>query len=104
MRSPAHGVTPKIYWHIFQRRAANLAENETGATLTRKWVSDLLNELLGYSLTYQQAGAVIGDKTYPISHRAGAGEESPPVDIEGVVSISTSALKNAAKVRRHSCR
>lgn len=72
------------YWHIFQRRAANLAEDETGATLTRKWVGDLLNELLGYSLTYQQAGAVIGGKTYPISHRAGAGEESPPVDIEGV--------------------
>lgn len=72
------------YWHIFQRRSSSLPENETGATLTRKWVSDLLNELLGYNLTYQQAGAVIGGKNYPISHRAGTGEESPPVDIEGV--------------------
>jgi hypothetical protein len=72
------------YWHIFQRRTASLPESETGTTLTRKWISDLLNEqLLGYELTYQPSGAVIGGKNYPISHRAGAGEESPPVQIEG---------------------
>lgn len=72
------------YWHIFQRRTANLPEGETGTTLTRKWISDLLNEqLLGYELTYQPSGAVIGGKNYPISHRAGAGEESPPIQIEG---------------------
>jgi hypothetical protein len=71
------------YWHIFQRRSSSLPENETGATLTRKWVGDLLNELLGYELAYQQAGAVVGGKNYPISHRAGASEESPPVQIEG---------------------
>jgi hypothetical protein len=70
------------YWHIFQRRTATLPDNETGATLTRKWVADVL-ELLGYELTLQQAGVVIGGKNYPISHRAGAGEEAPPVDIEG---------------------
>jgi hypothetical protein len=72
------------YWHIFQRRTASLPESETGTTLTRKWISDLLNEqLLGYELTYQPSGAVIGGKNYPISHRAGLGEESPPVQIEG---------------------
>lgn len=71
------------YWHIFQRRSSSLPENETGATLTRKWVTDLLNELLGYELAYQQTGAVIGGKNYPISHRAGASEESLPVQIEG---------------------
>jgi hypothetical protein len=71
------------YWHIFQRRSSSLPENETGATLTRKWVTDLLNELLGYELAYQQTGVVIGGKNYPISHRAGASEESPPVQIEG---------------------
>jgi N-6 DNA Methylase len=71
------------YWHIFERRSAGLPENETGTTLTRKWITELLNELLGYELTLQPAGAVIGGKTYPISHRAGAGEESPPIDIEG---------------------
>ena len=31
------------YWHIFQRRGTSLPDNETGATLTRKLVSDLLN-------------------------------------------------------------
>ena len=72
------------YWHIFQRRAAGLPEEETGTTLTRKWMTDLLNELLGYELTYQPAGAVIGGKTYPISHRAGTGDESLPIDIEGL--------------------
>jgi hypothetical protein len=72
------------YWHIFQRRTASLPESETGTTLTRKWVSDLLNEqLLGYELTYQPSGAVISGKNYPISHRAGSGEESPPIQIEG---------------------
>jgi hypothetical protein len=71
------------YWHIFQRRSAGLPESETGTTLTRKWITDLLNELLGYELTYQPAGTLISGKTYPISHRAGVGEESPPVDIEG---------------------
>lgn len=71
------------YWHIFQRRTASLPESETGTTITRKWVADLLNELLGYEPTYQPSGAVIGGKNYPISHRAGSGEESPPVQIEG---------------------
>lgn len=72
------------YWHIFQRRTASLPESETGTTLTRKWIGDLLNEqLLGYELTYQPSGAVIGGKNYPISHRAGSGEESPPIQIEG---------------------
>jgi hypothetical protein len=72
------------YWHIFQRRGASLPESETGATLTRKWVTDLLGELLGYDLTYQPSGAVILGKNCPISHRAGAGEESPPVHVEGL--------------------
>jgi hypothetical protein len=72
------------YWNIFRRRSASLPENESGATLTRKWVvTDLLSDLLGYELTLQPAGAVISGKTYPISHRAGAGEESPPIDVEG---------------------
>lgn len=71
------------YWHIFQRRSENLPEDETGTTLTRKWVSDLLNELLGYELTYQPTGAVVGGRNYQISHRAGQGEQSPPVHIEG---------------------
>ena len=54
------------YWHIFQRRAASLPESEAGTTLTRKWITDLLNEqLLGYELTYQPSGAVIAARTTP---------------------------------------
>lgn len=71
------------YWHIFQRRSATLVESDAGTTLTRKWVTDLLNELLGYELTYQPSGVIVSGKNYPISHRAGSGEASPPVDIEG---------------------
>src|SRR6516162_9138743 len=72
------------YWHIFERRAADLPEGETGTTLTReRWVTRLFNDLLGYGLTFQAAGAVVDGRTYPISHRAEASEESPPVDIEG---------------------
>jgi hypothetical protein len=72
------------YWHIFDRRSADLPEGETGTTLTReRWVTRLFNDLLGYALTFQTAGAVVDGRTYPISHRAGAGEESPPVHIEG---------------------
>ncbi|MGO9272658.1 MAG: Eco57I restriction-modification methylase domain-containing protein [Terriglobia bacterium] len=72
------------YWHIFSRRSADLPEGETGTTLTReRWVVRLFNDLLGYGLTFQATGAVVEGRTYPISHRAGSGEESPPVHIEG---------------------
>jgi len=73
------------YWRIFNRHAQDLAEGETGATLTReRWMAPLFNHLLGYELTYQQAGAVVGGQTFPISHRAGAGPEWPPVHIAGL--------------------
>ncbi len=73
------------YWHIFDRRSADLPEGETGTTLTReRWVTRLFNDLLGYGLTFQAAGAVVDGRTYPISHRADASEESPPVHIEGI--------------------
>jgi len=39
--------------------------------------------VVGYEIALQQAGVVIGEKNYPISHRAGASEDSPPVQIEG---------------------
>jgi hypothetical protein len=72
------------YWHIFARRSADLPEGETGTTLTReRWVTRLFNDLLGYGLAFQAAGAAVDGRTYPISHRAGASEESPPVHIEG---------------------
>jgi hypothetical protein len=72
------------YWHIFQRRSASLDPSDSGTTITReKWAQPLLSDLLGYKLTFQAAGAQVGGRIYPISHRAGTGEESPPVHIEG---------------------
>lgn len=72
------------YWHIFRRRMEALSAQDPGTTLTReRWVLPLLTDLFGYQLTYQAAGAQIGGKTYPISHRAGEGEEAPRVHIVG---------------------
>jgi hypothetical protein len=72
------------YWHIFRRRMEALADNDPGTTLTReRWILPVLTDLLGYELTYQPSGALVGAKTYPISHRAGVGEEAPPVHIVG---------------------
>jgi len=73
------------YWHVFRRRAAELPPQETGTSLTReRWMARLLNDLFAYDLSYQAAGVVIEGRNYPISHRAGQGEESPPVHIEGL--------------------
>jgi hypothetical protein len=72
------------YWHIFRRRMEALPENDPGTTLTReRWVVPLLTDLLGYELTYQSAGGQVGGKSYPVSHRAGAGDEAPRVHIVG---------------------
>ncbi|MCL5670896.1 MAG: hypothetical protein M1423_06330, partial [Acidobacteria bacterium] len=72
------------YWSVFKRHRDELPEGETGTTLTReRWAGRILTELLGYELTYQPAGAVVQGKVYPISHRAGNGEEAPPGHIEG---------------------
>lgn len=72
-------------WDIFRRHRARVAEEETGTTVTReRWMLPLLMQSLGYAdLTFQAAGAQVGDKLYPISHRAGKGEEGPPVHLEG---------------------
>src|SRR5438309_4042564 len=72
------------YWHIFRRRMEALADNDPGTTLTReRWTLPVLTDLLGYQLTCQPSGAQVSGKTYPISHRAGTGEEAPPVHIVG---------------------
>jgi hypothetical protein len=43
-----------------------------------------LQDLLGYDqLTYQHSAAVVNGRNFPISHRAGLGEDGPPVHIEG---------------------
>lgn len=73
------------HWDIFKRHKAHVPVEETGTTVTReRWMLPLLMQSLGYAdLTFQPAGAQVGDKLYPISHRAGKSEEVPPVHIEG---------------------
>ncbi len=70
------------YWAAYQSRL-HYAKAESLTTVTREqWVIPLL-EVLGYSLAYQRSGAIVDGEIYPISHRAGDGEEAPPVHIVG---------------------
>jgi hypothetical protein len=72
----------RSYWDAYQRRLRH-ADQASLTTVTREqWVLPLL-EALGYRLTFQRAGAVVGGEVYPLSHRAGDGEEAPPVHIVG---------------------
>lgn len=73
------------YWNAFQHALNRLPEDDPATTATREqWVRPLL-ESLGYSqLTYMSKAAVVDGQHYAISHRAGEGEESPPIHIEGV--------------------
>lgn len=74
-------------WDIFRRRTESLPEKDPyGTTLTReRWIVPLLSDpqILGYELKFQSSAIVLDGLTFPISHRAGEPEESPPVDIEG---------------------
>jgi hypothetical protein len=72
------------YWHVFRRQMEDLPESDSGTTLTReRWAVRLLTERLGYKLEPQRAGAQVEGIVFPISHRAGEGEEAPPVHIVG---------------------
>ena len=75
----------QAYWKVFTGRWDDLPEKDSfGTTLTReRWVTRLLQDLLGYELTYQPAAVVVNGRNYAISHRAGSGEQAPPVHIEG---------------------
>lgn len=73
------------HWNVFKRAIDNLPEKDSlGTTATReKWITRLLQDALGYELTYQPSGPVVNGRTYAISHRAGEGQDAPPVHIEG---------------------
>lgn len=72
----------RAYWKSYQRRLAHVG-TDSATTVTREaWVGPLL-EALGYRLSFQRAGAVVESQIFPISHRAGDGEDAPPVHIVG---------------------
>ncbi|MGQ9825676.1 MAG: hypothetical protein ACUVSK_11945, partial [Desulfotomaculales bacterium] len=71
------------HWEAFSHRLERLPETDPATTVTRdQWVIPLLS-LLGYELVYTPRAAEAEGKTYAISHRAGAGEEAPPVHVAG---------------------
>jgi hypothetical protein len=74
----------RAYWEAFQRRLRRLSETDPATSDTREhWIGPLL-ESLGYTLTYIPTAAVVNNRTYAISHRAGTDESGPPVHIEGL--------------------
>lgn len=71
------------HWDAFQHRLERLPETDTATTVTRdQWVIPLLS-LLGYELVYTPRAAEVEGKTYAISHRAGTGQNAPPVHVVG---------------------
>ncbi|MFZ5767235.1 MAG: Eco57I restriction-modification methylase domain-containing protein [Bacillota bacterium] len=71
------------YWAAFKRRMARVPESDLGTSDTREYWVRLLLDLLGYELVYQPSAAVVGDRAFPVSHRAGTGAWAPPVHVEG---------------------
>lgn len=71
------------YWAAFKRRMARVPEKDPGTSDTREYWVRLLLDLLGYELVYQPSAAVVGDRSFPVSHRAGSGPWAPPVHVEG---------------------
>ena len=72
------------HWLLFKSYAEELRSDDPATTVTRaRWVLPLL-DVLGYSMTFNQAAYSIEGRSYAISHRAGSGEAAPPVHIEGV--------------------
>ncbi|GIW08696.1 MAG: hypothetical protein KatS3mg060_3501 [Dehalococcoidia bacterium] len=61
----------RSFWGAFRAIQERLGETESGVTETREqWMLPLLREL-GYGrLEFRAAGETVGQRTYPISHRA----------------------------------
>ncbi|MGH2531279.1 MAG: N-6 DNA methylase [Thermomicrobiales bacterium] len=88
------------YWAAFRATREALAPAEPGPTETREqWLIPLFREL-GYGrLVYRAAAEEIGDRRYPITHRAGEGAGAPPIHTVGTgVGLDARAL--AAGIRR----
>jgi hypothetical protein len=72
----------RSFWDAFQRRIRRGTESAT--TITREaWIMPLLEDLLGYKLSYQRSASTVDGRSYSISHRAGSDESAPPVHIVG---------------------
>lgn len=72
----------RSYWESYTRRLSHVGGDSVTTVTREAWVLPLL-EALGYRLSFQRAAAVVGEQAYPISHRAGEGNDAPPVHIVG---------------------
>lgn len=72
----------RSYWESYIRRLSHVGSGSVTTVTREAWVLPLL-EALGYRLSFQRAAAVVGEQAYPISHRAGEGDDAPPVHIVG---------------------
>jgi hypothetical protein len=72
----------RTLWSLFQQRRERLRPGESDTTITRRWMTELL-ELLGYTLTLNRTAYQLGGSSLFISHRAGDAEFAPPVHIVG---------------------
>ncbi|MCX7844511.1 MAG: N-6 DNA methylase, partial [Candidatus Bipolaricaulota bacterium] len=73
----------RVYWQRFREALERLSPEDRATSLTRdRWVIPFLS-LLGYELERNPTAWVVGGETFAISHRAGAGEDAPPVHIAG---------------------
>jgi len=71
------------FWGTFNRLLARLPEDDPATSDTReRWIIPLLR-VLGYDLSYKSRAAVVEGQTFAISHRAGKGEDAPPIHIVG---------------------
>lgn len=73
----------RALWGVFQNRLSRLRPDDPATTVTRDaWVIPFLG-LLGYELRYNQKAYDVDGLSFAISHRAGEGEDAPPVHIVG---------------------
>lgn len=73
----------RALWGVFQNRRARLRPDDPATTVTRDaWVIPFLG-LLGYELRYNQKAYEVDSLSFAISHRAGEGEDAPPMHIVG---------------------
>lgn len=73
----------RALWSVFQHRLERLSEQDLATTVTRDaWVIPFLG-LLGYEPRYNPRACEMDGMTFPISHRAGEAEDTPPLHIVG---------------------
>jgi hypothetical protein len=73
-------------WQTFQFFLGRTGTDDPATSVTReRWVLPLL-AVLGYDPSFRSSAALVGGRTYAISHRAYDDDDAPPVHIQGIRS------------------